>query len=391
MEIHVVDTAAGTLVAKEKQKYCKVEHTGQGAATLRGDMCFIKVRSNNQFAIQPALKKECLNQAYLDQMGIEAQDIFANLNVMVVSDDSGFSTDVQHIGSRPVHINIAPLNKLLKISEDYGNGVPQFTTDYNIDADWGPVSIKSSTDETEINLSFLVSNITDKKCLGSSCSSTSNFTQPFFGQIELFKLRKNASPELVDEWWDGGLVPPNWQGFVKGMRYRVPDEIIQPGRRYRMIATFQNPTDDYAIFLGGLQQMLIRQFSTEGATVGIDSIPALGVLRQLGIFPELRGVSTLNSNNQLVDLSQALTGLEGMIKTPIWPPYYSAICDDSEKCLKLGNRRYHQRLILEFAATSDPAEPGAIKLENLRMQKDSPLYRSYPMQEAAFPQFMCER
>lgn len=385
IDIHVVDIGGAPLIAKAEQEFCRVEHTGDGSATLHGDMCFLKIRSSNQFAIQPALKKECLDQAYLDQMGIEAQDMFANLNVMVASDDSGISTDVQHIGSRPVQINIAPRTGLLKLSEDIGRGVPQFTTDYNIDSDWGPIRIASD----EINLSFLVSNIVDKKCVNGACASTSNYTQPFFGQIELFKLKKNNSPELLDEWWDGGLVPPNWQGFVKGMRYRFAEDVITPGSRYRIVATFQNPADDYAIFLSGLKQMLIRQFSTEGATVGIDRIPALSALRDLGVIPGFGGIAGLASNDQIVELSETIAGLDRIIFSPIWPPYYSSICDNQENCMKIGNKKFHQRLVLEFTVAAPDSSGDSFKVKDIQMRKDSPLYKGYPMQMTDFPDFKC--
>lgn len=389
MEIHVIDLAGGNLVSKPQQNYCQVEHTGPGAATLRGDMCFIKIRPSNQFAIQPAIKKECLDPAYLQQMGIQPQDIMANLNVMVTGDDSGVSTDVQHIGSRSVQVNIAPKPGLFNLSESYGSEVPRFVTQYNIDADWGPVVIKSR-DSTEISLSFLVSNLMEEKCTNNSCASTSNFIQPFFGQVELFRLRKDRSAELIEEWWDGGLVPPNWQGFVKGLRFRAPEQIIKPGARYRIVATFQNPTDDYAIFLNGLKQMLIRQYDTEGATVGIDSLPAISTLKDLGIIPGFMGIPDLNSNNQRVPLNETLKGLERIISSPVWPPYYAKICADQGACVKLGNQKYHQRLVLEFTA-SPISESGIINLENLALRKDSTFSKGYPMQKAEFPAYNCLR
>jgi hypothetical protein len=256
-----------------------------------------------------------------------------------------------------------------------------------VNADWGPISIKSGS-ETEINLSFLVSNLRDEKCVNGSCTSTSNFVQPFFGQIELFQLRKNGTPQLIEEWWDGGLVPPNWQGFVKGMRYRVEDQLIVPGVKYRLVATFQDPTDDYAIFLSGLKQMLIRQYSVEGSTVGIDSIPALSTLKSLGVIPGFAGVRDLSSNDQVVELREAINGLEKLIYSPIWPPYYNSICANDSGCMELGNKKFHQRLVLEFTAGQDLSN-GIVKLENIKMRKDSPIFNGYPMQATEFPKFQC--
>ncbi|MBV2169499.1 MAG: hypothetical protein KUL82_12410, partial [Bdellovibrio sp.] len=306
IDIRVVDLGGEPLIAKEQQKYCQVEKGVDGQYVLHGDMCFIKIRSANQFMIQPVLNPKCLDPAYLDSLGIEAQDMFANLNVLVAGDDSGISTDVQHIGSRPIQINISPSSKLLRLSEDLGRGTPQFITDYNVDSDWGNVHIETERESTEINLSFFVSNLIQKKCLNGSCSSTSNYMQPFFGQIELFKMYKNRNPELIEEWWDGGLIPPNWQGFAKGIGYRSPDNLFKNGGKYRIVATFQNPTDDYAIFLNGLKQMLIHRFEVEGSTVGIDNIPGLTTLGQLGVVPTLNGVPGLGGNNQQVDLEETI-------------------------------------------------------------------------------------
>ncbi|MFV8258752.1 hypothetical protein ACNQKP_13170 [Bdellovibrio bacteriovorus] len=390
IDLRVADTRGGALVVNEKQPFCDVTRIDNSAVLMRGSMCFIKIRAQNDYAVQPILKKECLDPSYLDAMGIEAQDIYANLDTLVTGDESGSSTDVRHVGSRPFHINITPKSGLLPLSEDFGAGIPRFTTTYTVDGDWGPVSIRSRQDRTQIDLSFLVSNIADRSCEGSSCSSSSNFMQPFVGQVELFRLRDAARPELIEEWWDGGLVPPNWQGVMNGISYRVPDRLFTPGGKYRLVATFQDPTDDYAIYLNGLKQMLVRLFDTEGATVGVDTLPAISTLGDLGIIPGINGMGGLHSNNQTVSLAQTMEGLEGIIASTVWPPYYDRACAGSESCMRMGKRKFHQRLILEFTADMDPSG-GDVELANVRMQKNSPVFKSYPMQSGDFPILRCER
>lgn len=390
IDLRVADTRGGALVVNEKQPFCDITRIDNSAVLMRGSMCFVKIRAQNDYAVQPLLRNECLDPSYLDAMGIEAQDIYANLDTLVTGDDSGTNTDVRHVGSRPVHINITPKNGLLPLSEDFGVRVPRFTTSYTVDGDWGPVSIRSREDRTQIDLSFLVSNIADRSCKGSSCSSSSNFMQPFVGQVELFRLRDSARPELIEEWWDGGLVPPNWQGVMKGISYRIPDRLFHPGAKYRLVATFQDPTDDYAIYLNGLKQMLIRLFDTQGATVGVDVLPAITTLGDLGIIPPFAGMGGLHSNNQTVSLSQTMEGLEGVIASTVWPPYYERACADTETCMRMGKRKFHQRLVLEFTAAMDP-EGGNVELMDVRMQKNSPVFKSYPMQAGDFPSLRCER
>ncbi|UYL07325.1 hypothetical protein B9G69_009730 [Bdellovibrio sp. SKB1291214] len=388
-DLRVVDMGGAQIIAKENQQYCKVERTSDGAVILRGDMCFLKIRAQSNFAVQPIFNNKCADPDYLRSIGVQAQDIYANLNILTTGDDSGYSEDVDNIGSRALHINITPNSKVLNLSEDFGASVPRFPTSYNINADWGDLKIHTDFEnKTEIDLSFFVSNMASEKCVAGECSSSSNFTQPFVGQVELFKLSSGRPPKLVEEWWDGGLVPPNWQGFVKGIQYRVPDTVVDAGGRYRMVATFQDPTDDYAIYLNGLRQMLLRMYDVEGATVGVDTLPALATLNTLGVIPGFNGTRVLNQNNQSVDLSQTLKGLEEIISSTVWPPYYSAICDH-DKCTKIKNRKFHQRLVLEFVVGRPEVGEDEVKIQDIHMQKISPIFDNYPMQKADFVSLQC--
>ncbi|WP_413294933.1 hypothetical protein ACLSU7_07475 [Bdellovibrio sp. HCB185ZH] len=388
-DLRVVDVGGAQIIAKEEQDYCKIERTSDGAVILHGDMCFLKIRAQSHFAVQPILKDKCADPEYLRSIGVQAQDIYANINILTTGDDSGYSEDVDNIGSRAMHISITPNSKLLKLSENYGTSVPRFTTSYNINADWGDLKIHTDFEnKTEIGLSFFVSNMVNEKCQGGDCSSSSNFTQPFVGQVELFKLSNGRPPKLIEEWWDGGLVPPNWQGFVKGIQYRVPDRVVEVGGRYRMVATFQDPTDDYAIFLNGLRQLLLKMYDVEGATVGIDTLPALSTLSTLGAIPGINGTRVLNQNNQSVDLSETLKGLEEIIASTVWPPYYEFICDN-DKCTKFAKRKFHQRLILEFTVGKPDIGDDEVKIQDVRMQKTSPVFDSYPMQKSEFIKLQC--
>ncbi|MBO9666300.1 MAG: hypothetical protein J7501_05755, partial [Bdellovibrio sp.] len=368
VDIRVVDLGGSPIVAEDFQKYCEVERISDNAVTLRGDMCFLKIKPQNQFSVQPVLNPDCIDSNYLQKMGVQAQDIFANLNILTAGDDSGLSQDLDYIGSRPMHINITPNSKTLNLTEDIGTSVPRFPSTYSVDADWGPIKLFSyGPENTELDLSFFVSNMSDQKCFAGNCGSYSNYMQPFVGQIELYQLSSNKKPALIEEWWDGGLVPPNWQGFIQGIKYKVPDKLFTSGGRYRFVATFQNPTDDYAIFLNGLKQMLIRLYNTEGATVGIDTIPALSTLQELGTISGLGGLGSLNSNDQTVGLAQTMNGLEGIIKSTVWPPYYDSVCAGGT-CTGFTNKKFYQRLVLEFTAVQMKGSSD-ITFKDMQMQK----------------------
>jgi hypothetical protein len=155
-----------------------------------------------------------------------------------------------------------------------------------------------------------------------------------------------------------------------------------------MVATFQDPTDDYAIFLNGLRQMLLRMYDVDGATVGIDTLPAISTLATLGAIPGFNGTRVLNQNNQSVDLSQTLKGLEEIIASTVWPPYYESICDN-EKCTKFAKRKFHQRLVMEFMVGKPEIGDDDVKIKDLRMQKISPVFDSYPMQKSEFIKLQC--
>lgn len=108
IDLRVADTRSLPLIANEKQEFCDVQRIDESAVLLRGSMCFVKIRAQNDFSVQPLLRAECTDPAYLKSLGVEAQDLFANLDTLVVGDDSGVSPDVRHVGSRAVSINITP-------------------------------------------------------------------------------------------------------------------------------------------------------------------------------------------------------------------------------------------------------------------------------------------
>lgn len=389
-ELKVDDINGETISFNEKQTYCKVRKTSDGGVFLSGDMCFLKISNRNQFSVLPVLKNECRDSKYLQNLGLMAQDLEANLDIFVAGDDSGNSMDLTQLGSRPILLNVTPLSNLLPLSEDFGPEMPRFSTNYNVNVDWGRVSIRPGPKSTQIRVSVLASNLSEKVCKGDICIRNSNFVQPVFGQIEVFELKANRKPLLIEEWWDGGFASPNWQGIIPGIGYAVDSELFSPGKKYRIQVTFQNPTDDYAIYLSGLSQMLINLNTVNNGVVGIDTIPGLETLRQLGVFPKFMGTAILRGNDQGVDLSETIRGLSGIIANRVWPTYFENICDDAKSsCLKLGKEKFYQRLVMEFTAGDTDISTGEMSLEGASLQKLSNIFNSYDLATRTMPEFSC--
>lgn len=389
-DVRVIDVGGEPIIAKENQEYCQIQRENDGALTLVGDMCFLKVRARNKFAIQPVFKRKCLDPLYLQELGVEPQDMYAKLNTLIAGDDTGNSEDLTHIGSRLLHLNIAPDAKTLNLTEDYGYQTPRFVTDYSVDSDIAAVEVKQQVDSSELQLKFLVSNFSPEKCTGTQCASASNYTQPFFGQVELYQVGRTKQT-LVDEWWDGGLVPPNWQGLVPGMKFRLSEGPLVQGARYKLVVTFQNPTDDYAIFLSGFKQMLLNTYATEDAEVGIDIFPNISSLSNLGVLPSFGGIGSLVRHDQGVSLGEVVRGLDGIIQNQIWPPYYERVCDDGAACLKVGNKKFHQKYIVDFVVGEQDMDTGMQKLMNLSVSKRSVLGGNYDNKTSGFASLKCER
>lgn len=389
-DIKVNDLANHPLQYKASQENCQIIPMNDGGVLLRGDMCFIKIGARNQYAITPVLKNECLQPDFLKNKGLMPQDLQANLNILVAGDDSGLSQDLTHIGLRPIRVSIVPKSKSIALTDDYGKESPRFVTTYSADVDWGGLHIYPAEERTKIDLSLLASNFSEKSCAGDYCTRASNYLQPLFGQVEIYEMNPGRRPQLKEEWWDGGFAAPNWQGFITGMGFTSNENIFVPGRKYHIRMTFQDPTDDYAIFLSGLTQMLVNLSSMEGSTVGIDVLPAIGSLQQLGVFPSLPGAGSLRSNNQPVNLTAISKGLSDIVANRIWPAYYSKICDSStSSCLSLGKQKFYQRLSLEFVAGGIDPESGELIIKNLATQKESKIFQSYPMAQRPFPTITC--
>ncbi len=388
-ELKVDDINGLPLVFKENQEHCQIKKSPEGGVTLNGDLCFLKISSRSQFAILPVIKNECRDADYLKKLGLMPQDLEASLDVLVAGDDTGNSMDLTQIGSRPILLNVAPPSKLAKLSEDFGPEMPRFVTDYSADVDWGKVSIRPGK-TTQINLSVLASNISDKNCQGDDCFRMSNYVQPVFGQVEVFEMKNSNKPVLIEEWWDGGFAAANWQGFVTGTGYATNEELFTPGKKYRIQMTFQNPTDDFEIYLSGLNQILINLSAMTGGVVGIDVIPGLQTLKQLGVFPPFMGTGGLKGDDQGVNLGQIIKGLSGIISSHVWPTYFEKVCDPTKaSCLKLGKQKFYQRLSMEFTAGETDISTGEMSLEDLNLQKESTVFHSYNMTSKAFPEFRC--
>jgi hypothetical protein len=288
-------------------------------------------------------------------------------------------------------LNVTPSSKVAPLSEDFGPGMPRFSTDYNVDVEWGRVAIRPTKSTTQINLSVLASNFSEEICESSDCYRSSNFIQPVFGQIEIYELNKNKKPTLIEEWWDGGFAAANWQGFISGFGYSTVGELFSLGKKYRIQMTFQNPADDFAIYLSGLNQILINLNAMNGGTIGIDSIPGLQNLKQIGIFPSYIGTSVLKNDDQSVNLSQIIKGLSEIISSRAWPPYTERVCNTSQNsCMKIGKTKYFHRLIMEFTAGEMNYETGLLDLNDVNLQKESKIFKGYGMQSRGFPEIYCE-
>lgn len=373
-----------------EQKNCTITRMPTGSLKAEGDLCFVRIRPINRFAVSTVVKDECRDANFLKANNIAPQDIEAALNAYVVGDASGISTDVEPIGSTKTRLYIAPHSKLLNLSDDFGPENPRFPTEFNADVHMGELKIRGSKETFTVDMSLLVNNRSKRSCYQGLCASPSDFDVPVVGQVELYEIQKSGKENYIDAWWHAGLVNPNWQGLMKSGPHVLNETELKSGTHYRMTVTFVDPAEDFTLFIKDIQQMTIDLKGLQG-TAGLDSIaPIMALTSLVGLAP-MENLPSMSSPNMEVEMERILKTLQKFGQDRQWPSYYDDVCNSSRaSCVKAGKSKFYSKLTLDFTMGEFNTETGSWDLNNYIAKRESSVFGSYNMKLKALPTVACE-
>ena len=389
LSLRVQDLSKNSLEFSSNQKNCKITTKEDGSIELEGDLCFVKIKPQNDFLITPTIKSDCLHPDFEGLNMLRSEDIQAVLNSYVAGDDSGSSTDIRPLGSRLIRLFFTPREEVFPITESFQNENLYFPGEYNVDIHMGELNLSSSSRGTDIYVSSFVQNFAEDSCLKDFCSSPSSFFQPVYGEFQFFEIHNASHNESLDIWYSGGVAAPQWEGFIKNRVHTIPGTQLKKGHRYRLTLTYTDPFDDFIVFLNYNRQILINLSSMENPTVAgyLKTLQSLPLMSSLPFLPVLSSSDNFSQDNKLL---KTLENLNKIIGTRIWPCTYKYVCNHNrESCIQSGSQKFHTKIVFDFTAQSINPQSGRWELGDYKNIRISPTFNSYAQTPKNLPTLLC--
>lgn len=387
----IVEIDENEILLPDLQPAATVEKIERHHIRATGDFLYIRIRSNNRFAVSVGIKKECTDAESIKKMGLEPSDLQALLNFYIAGDASGITTDLTSIGSTRLRLALTPGSELMNVSaKNEPKNIPSWPSNYKADVDFGSLTIKKESDErSKIDFIPLVDNTGIKKCVNNICSSENSFQSPVAGYIELKEVTPTKN-KVIDSWYFGSIAPSQYQGFIESLPRSIDSLLLKQKQKYILEMTMVDPFEDYTLFKNGFSQYLIDLQNAEGVA-GLDVLQSFaGLSGTLGL-PVLSGLGGLNASDASEAIGFALKELNNMKAVQNWPPYYDQICiQKGENCFSHGRQKFIKKIKASF-------ELGALKedrsytLEHLILSKVDPKSGEKIDLQPKLPSIECRR
>ncbi len=386
--VQVTELNGRPLVYPEDQKTCRVKRLGPDKIELEGDLCFLEILPYYNLAVATAQVEGCARRETLRAGGLHPKDIDASLDVYVAADASGLSTDLDQIGSTRVRYSLLPGSDLLSLSDDLGTEAPRWPSVYTTELHQGPISLRPLGEgRTQLNLGLIGANEMATRCQAGLCTSPADFFQTVAGEVEFAEILPSGKREFLDTWSYGNSIAPRWRGVLRGHTHILEGLDLRPGRRYEVSVDVIDPTEDYQIFLSGVQQMLIDLKSVLG-TAGLDVIAPLNVISDLVPLQAIAALPQLSGGDIETELQKAIERLYNFTPPQHWPPYYESVCEASSgRCRVTGKDKSLLKLTTSFRVRG-VGDDGTYQLDDFRMQRASKYFRTYD-RRGALPSVEC--
>lgn len=392
-EIHVEEEANTPLNMPTEQPGCTYKKTGKNKMSFNGGFCFVKPGFGSSFLLKFSMKEECKNFDQLALHDLKISDLETMINFYSAGDSTGTSIDLTAIDTFPLRLTVAPDERLLPASDDFGISTPQFPVNFSVpDIHLGTPEAKVVVaDRIQLRLPLWVDNNCKKICSGTSCTSACDFAQPIVGNIDYYELKKGKE-EYLTSWYEGGVAQPSYQGEISGIGFEVPGDLLEIGKTYRYRMAFNDPKFDFERFKNRIRSKLgIIQQDIGAINRGqIPTVPEISFINEITKFPLIEPIAGLNFNDgNLNSVERAGDTLRNYLSFKLWPPFYNLVCSPTDETNCHGIKDNYLTLTMDVKVIGFNEEDKTYQYEILNSTRESQVLPSYSTEKPAMPAVKC--
>ena len=390
-----VSDARGEIDA-QSQINCEVSQISSNRVIAKGPRCAFKIYENSSFKVHYRMNPACLSLSYLKEKGdIRPMDSKASLAIYKAADLTPGNPQYDILGMINARISLQPDDDLLPVAKYAGTAGSSWPMQYGAQIEFGKVLLSrtlrlKAAPYVFLKTPFLVNNNCAEVCKNGFCTSPCDFYAPVAARMT---LKKKAAGETtfkaIDYWYQGNLVPSRFLGELSFGR-ALPDQKIEVGDMYLLVAEFSNPALTYKTILDEAKQLLVKLSPISIPTKGAGrpgGLEGLGVLEGTNIVPDYKGLVGLGSIREQQNTTDSfLSMLNSMIGTDdSWPPYYTAIINGD---LTDNPNRIYLTLKVGFRVSSVTSS-GTVAMDHIQYSKESKIFGNYQKPMIALPQIKC--
>jgi hypothetical protein len=331
LEITVEDEGNQPLQLPTKQPGCDLQRISTHKMSFNGGFCFVKPNFASSYLLKLQIKKQCQNLESFSKLGINNLDLFGAINLYLAGDASGNSGNLRALSNLPIRLSVNPQADIVASSDDYGIEYPTFPENWSMpDIHFGKVNlIALGNGMLQIETQMLVNNNCPKVCKKDICQSACDYAQPVVAENSLYEKTEKGL-ELITTWYDGGIAPARFQGFIKGIGFEIAETMIDEGKTYVIESNLYDPKYDYERFKKRIQSRL-NTIEQQIGRISNSSIPTIQEIPRIHVTRELPGISTIPGlvfERNLDNVERAVEQLRSYLSFKLWPPYFAQVCHD---------------------------------------------------------------
>ncbi|EQC43797.1 hypothetical protein [Bacteriovorax sp. Seq25_V] len=372
-----------------EQPGCKITEISQNAVNFEGSFCFVKPKVDSSIVFTVDIKDECKSFDYYKENKIELQDILGNITVYKSGDATGKSIDLTSLKQMDFRISVNSPKDLIPTNVDYGDDRPTWPTTWNVsDLYLGEPKILTGSDLfDEITVPVFANNNCPLTCKEGLCASSCTYSQPVTGEFLLYEVN-GSKKELLASWFDGGIVPANWAGYVNGVGVKIQKELLQEGKDYVLEYDISDQELNYMSLKGRITKQIkmnannIPELRRGG--LGIREIPQIGTIGEIKKLPMIDSIVGIYfSGSGFNGVRNALNSISRTFKSSFWPPYFDKVCTDS-KCID--QKKSKLKLSLGFKLLK---KNKGFKISDVNFSKTSNFSKDIHISDYKFPKINC--
>ncbi len=389
--IEIIEEGTSTLEVPSPQPGCQVSVMSSKHMSFNGGFCFIKPKMDNKLRIGLSLREDCKSYQGLNELKALSVDFLSTLNFYIAGDSTGTSVDLNAIGSVPMRISVAPNNKILPLSDDFGTFSPQFPSLFKLpDTYPGSPDIEMiSALKLKIRPTLWVNNNCQKRCSGEDCQSLCDFAQPIAAKIELIELHEGKESIHLATWYDGGIVQPNFQGEISGIGSEIDRTLINESSTYLLKMTFSDPKFDFEQFKSEFVSRTgsLGQIPRLSRGHSIPQIPSHPDITETAKVPYLPVIGDLNFSQSLSNgFTQSVKKFNNLFNYRAWPPFYDQVCNN-QQCSSIG--KDYLELTVKFKIKGEDSENQRLRTEIIHFSRKSNFLENFQRMKPKLTSIKC--